>query len=127
MPEDALHRPVNTFSAGMRQRLSLARALCHNPRLLLFDEPSGALDPAGIDWLATNLKAQAQAGQTVVLVTHDLTLAASVSDGWPSSAGDALFSTARGQTMRGETEKLNQHYRAALTPKPGRDATEGAP
>ena len=60
----------------MTQRLALARALVHDPALLLFDEPASALDPAGADWLATELAAERAAGRVVVLVTHDLAAAA---------------------------------------------------
>ena len=60
----------------MTQRLALARALVHDPALLLFDEPASALDPAGADWLATELGAERAAGRVVVLVTHDLAAAA---------------------------------------------------
>jgi heme exporter protein A len=69
---------VRTFSRGMLQRLALARALLHEPNILLFDEPSSALDPAGADWLAGELCAERDAGRLVVLVTHDLSAAAAV-------------------------------------------------
>jgi ABC-type sulfate/molybdate transport systems ATPase subunit len=64
----------------MMQRLALARALAHDPALLLFDEPSSALDPAGAAWLQAELAAERAAGRTVVLVTHDLEAAAAIAD-----------------------------------------------
>ncbi len=69
-----------TFSRGMLQRLALARALLHEPTLLLFDEPSAALDPAGAAWLQSELGAERDAGRVVVLVTHDLDAAAAVAE-----------------------------------------------
>jgi heme exporter protein A len=73
--KDAIAR---TFSRGMQQRLALARALLHEPQILLFDEPSSALDPTGAAWLAEELARERAAGRLVVLVTHDLDAAAAV-------------------------------------------------
>jgi len=72
--------PVRTFSRGMMQRLGLARAILHRPPILLFDEPSAALDPAGVTWLATELARERAAGRVVVLVTHDLDAAAALAE-----------------------------------------------
>ena len=72
--------PVRTFSRGMLQRLGLARALVHEPSILLFDEPSAALDPAGVTWLGTELQRERDKGRVVVLVTHDLDAAAALAE-----------------------------------------------
>jgi heme exporter protein A len=69
---------ARTFSRGMLQRLALARALLHEPEILLFDEPGAALDPAGAAWLAGELQREREAGRLVVLVTHDLAAAAAI-------------------------------------------------
>ncbi len=71
---------VRTFSRGMQQRLSLARALLAEPALLLFDEPGSALDPAGAQWLTSEIERERAAGRIVVLVTHDLDAAAAVAE-----------------------------------------------
>jgi heme exporter protein A len=72
--------PARTFSRGMQQRLSLARALLGEPDLLLFDEPGSALDPAGAAWLASVITTEREAGRMVILVTHDLDAAAAVAE-----------------------------------------------
>ena len=70
--------PARAYSRGMLQRLALARALLHEPEILLFDEPSSALDPVGVRWLSEELLRERDAGRLVILVTHDLDAAAQV-------------------------------------------------
>jgi osmoprotectant transport system ATP-binding protein len=72
-PRDALARYPNELSGGQRQRLSLMRALFLSPRILLLDEPLGALDPLIRAGLQRDLKLVfARTRATVLLVTHDL-------------------------------------------------------
>jgi ABC-2 type transport system ATP-binding protein len=61
---------VGGFSLGMQQRLGIAAALLGDPRVLLFDEPVNGLDPEGVLWVRTLLKALAAEGRTVFLASH---------------------------------------------------------
>ncbi|MBA2661911.1 MAG: ABC transporter ATP-binding protein [Bradymonadaceae bacterium] len=68
---EAADRRVATYSRGMRQRLTVARALIHEPSLVLFDEPTSGLDQQGINEVGALLAELREAGRIVVLITHD--------------------------------------------------------
>jgi len=70
------HALVRTFSRGMLQRLSIARALLHNPDILLLDEPYTGLDQDASAILDSLLKAAHDEGRTIIMTTHDLNRAA---------------------------------------------------
>ncbi|WP_256790088.1 MULTISPECIES: ABC transporter ATP-binding protein [Frankia] len=64
------HRRCGGFSLGMSQRLGIAAALLGDPRVLMFDEPVNGLDPEGVVWIRTLLRALAAEGRTVLLSSH---------------------------------------------------------
>jgi heme ABC exporter ATP-binding subunit CcmA len=64
--------PVREFSRGMRQRLAVARAFLHDPRILLLDEPFTALDDRAIAVLQSVLRRALEDGRTVIMSTHQL-------------------------------------------------------
>jgi len=72
---DRANDEVTGFSRGMRQRLALERALLHQPRLVLMDEPFTGLDDAATGAVGERLRALSAAGAIVILATHDLDLA----------------------------------------------------
>lgn len=67
-------------SRGMRQRISLARGLLHEPHILLFDEPFSGLDDAGTIWLTQRLRVLRDAGRLICLTTHDTAKATELAD-----------------------------------------------
>ena len=69
---DFLKKPVSSYSKGMRQRVSMARALVSNPRLLFLDEPTSGLDPSGAVLFRTIIEQERKKGTTVFVTTHNM-------------------------------------------------------
>jgi ABC-2 type transport system ATP-binding protein len=76
---DALNKKTGTFSGGMRQRLGIAQAIVHSPKLILLDEPVSALDPVGRRDMMNLLK-QLQETTTILYSTHILNDAEQMTD-----------------------------------------------
>jgi heme exporter protein A len=103
------HDLVRTFSRGMQQRLSVARAVLHRPGVLLLDEPYTGLDPDAAQVLTDLLGELAEEGATVLLTTHNLERALAVGrrvvvlsrgrlvhdQPWTAIEPDTFFSTYR--------------------------------
>lgn len=75
-----LTRPVGQYSQGMRQRMSLARAILHDPTVLLLDEPFSNVDAHSAQEIVELLKQMRDAGKTIFVVTHQASLLEGVAD-----------------------------------------------
>jgi heme ABC exporter ATP-binding subunit CcmA len=94
--DPALTRPVGQYSQGMRQRTSLARVLLPQPRLLLLDEPFSNMDAGSAGKMVALLSGLRAAGRTIVLTTHQRTLAEPLADYLLTMEAGVLVSTSRG-------------------------------
>ena len=77
---DRLNHYPSQLSGGQQQRVAIARALAMKPELMLFDEPTSALDPELVGEVLTVMQNLAQAGMTMVVVTHEVGFAREVAD-----------------------------------------------
>jgi heme exporter protein A len=100
---------VSGFSRGMRQRVALERALIHDPRLVLLDEPFTGLDEASTSALVARLRGLRESGAAIVLATHDLDIADGLLD-------EAIFlREGRMVESLSRPEGLRAAYRRAMT------------
>ena len=101
---------VRTFSRGMQQRLSIGRAILHEPLVMLLDEPHTGLDPEAAVMLDRVLGQVTGEGRTVVMTSHDLQRAASLANRVDVLAGGVMAASVR----RGELdpEELPALYRS---------------
>lgn len=99
---------VSGFSRGMRQRAALERALLHDPRLVLLDEPFTGLDQASTTALVARLRERQQAGCILVIATHDL----EVADGLLSRA--IYLKNGRIVGTDSDSRGLSERYRLAI-------------
>ena len=75
-----LNEPVKNFSRGMIQRIAIARAIIHDPEILLLDEPHTGLDQGAISILNNVILSMKDKGTTTLMVTHDFKQAAEICD-----------------------------------------------
>ena len=92
-----LYDRVGTLSRGMQQRLSLARALLHDPAIMLLDEPETGLDQQAISMLWQSLQTERGEKRTIVLTTHNLE--------WGLERCDCLLILAKGKIVYQESAK----------------------
>ena len=90
---DVMNRKLATYSTGMRQRLSLARALLQRPQILFLDEPTSGLDPESAQNVNSLIQEQAAEGITVFLCTHQLRYAQEICTTYGLMDKGHLFAT----------------------------------
>ena len=78
--EDQANKYPGQLSGGQQQRCAIARALCMEPKIMLFDEPTSALDPEMIKEVLDAMVNLAKAGMTMIVVTHEMGFAKEVAD-----------------------------------------------
>ena len=78
--DDQANKYPGQLSGGQQQRCAIARALCMEPKIMLFDEPTSALDPEMIKEVLDAMVNLAKAGMTMIVVTHEMGFAKEVAD-----------------------------------------------
>lgn len=105
-------RPTRTFSRGMAQRLSIARALVHDPELVLLDEPFTGLDGRAADRLTGRLRRLRGEGRALILVTHDLRQTTALADEVAILVRGRIVERASGADLA--LEALSESYARAV-------------
>jgi heme exporter protein A len=100
--------PVHRFSRGLRQRLALERALLHDPRLALLDEPFTGLDDESAALLAQRLRHLRDAGAIVLMATHDFDTADGLVDRGACLLGGRM------REIESGPDRLRERYRRAI-------------
>jgi heme ABC exporter ATP-binding subunit CcmA len=90
--DPALTRPVGQYSQGMRQRMSLARALLNDPKILLLDEPFSNVDARSARQMVSLLTQMRDAGKTIFVVTHQVALLDGAADEFVKMDAGKIFS-----------------------------------
>jgi heme exporter protein A len=103
---------VRTFSRGMQQRLSIGRALLHDPQVILFDEPHTGLDQDACQILDNVLRDVAALGRAVVLTSHDLTHVADLASRFDVLWRGKIVASARHAEL--DSGQLLTFYRRAI-------------
>ncbi len=108
---ERLDDAVRTLSRGMQQRLSIARAILHNPRIVFLDEPYTGLDQRAAEILSSLLRELLAEGRTVLMTTHDLIRGAEMSDQvLVLLAGEVVYETNAAAPSRQDLNIIYRRY-----------------
>ena len=106
----------NKLSGGQKQRVAIARALAMNPKVILFDEPTSALDPEMIGEVLEVMKELANAGMTMIVVTHEMGFARNVANRVFFMDGGYILEAAKPQDLfdNPKTERAREFLEKVL-------------
>ena len=106
----------NKLSGGQKQRVAIARALAMNPKVILFDEPTSALDPEMIGEVLEVMKELANAGMTMIVVTHEMGFARNVANRVFCMDGGYILEDAKPQDLfdNPKTERAREFLEKVL-------------
>lgn len=108
LDEEALHRRIWTYSKGMKQKVKLARALGHDPDLLLLDEPFQGADPTTRRLMINNIESWADQGKSVLISSHILQDISAMTDTIALINGGRLLAYGHRRTIRQMIENVPQ-------------------
>jgi polar amino acid transport system ATP-binding protein len=113
--ESRSHHYPHELSGGQQQRVAIARALAMNPRLLLLDEITSALDPELVQEVLQTIKSLAQEGRTMMIVTHEMRFARDISDRCVFMDSGEVVEVARAGTFftRPQSARLKEFLRSS--------------
>ncbi|MGB9673096.1 MAG: ATP-binding cassette domain-containing protein, partial [Anaerolineales bacterium] len=111
---------VRNFSRGMQQRLAIGRAILHDPRVLLFDEPHTGLDQEACDMLDKILVNVATKGRTIIMTSHDLWRVADLASRFDILSSGLIVASAQKQEL--QSGHLLEFYRQAIQENRGNHA-----
>ena len=115
---EAQNRKLSAYSTGMRQRLSLARALMHSPKILFLDEPTSGLDPESAQNVNTLIQELATCGTTIFLCTHQLRYAQEICTTYGLMNKGNLFATGDIEKLRSMvSDKVKVRVKTSYIPK----------
>lgn len=114
---DAQQRKLSAYSTGMRQRLSLARAMIHSPKILFLDEPTSGLDPESAQNVNTLIQELAASGTTIFLCTHQLRYAQEICTTYGLMNEGSLLATGTIEALRAMiSTKMEVRVKASRMP-----------
>lgn len=121
---DHVNRPLESLSHGTRQRVAIASALLHDPEVFIIDEPMVGLDPQHARIIKDVLKERSRAGVTVLVSTHQLSIAEEMADRIGIIHGGKLIAVGTRDELRrqsgatGQLEEIFLSLTASATPDP---------